>query len=395
MLIGFAGPLLHLLHEESGGFHFIGGSSIGKTTALRLTSSVLGSEVHSWRTTSNAAEVLASNANDLCLLLDEISQVDGNDADNLAYTLGNGAGKARMRRDSSLRLIKVWRVMFMSTGEVGFSTKMAEVKKKPRAGQEVRVVEMPADAGNGHGIFDTLHDHQSGDQLSRHLKHATKRHRGHPIRAFLRILTDQIATVGMEIIVDGLAELRKAWIDQHCPHDADGQVFRIAGRFGLLAAAGEFAIANGVLPWPQGEANDAMARCFSDMLVERGGDGPSEERKAIQQVRMFFQEHGSSRFEDNHVRLEEDYRPVNNRAGFRDSSEKDGWSHFVLPDIWREQVCRGLDPKMVARVMQKNGWLKSEKGRLQYQARINIPGYQKKIRGYAVTPEFLEEADDL
>jgi uncharacterized protein (DUF927 family) len=43
MSIAFAGPLLWLGRFESGGFHYYGGSSIGKTTHQRLACSVWGS----------------------------------------------------------------------------------------------------------------------------------------------------------------------------------------------------------------------------------------------------------------------------------------------------------------------------------------------------------------
>jgi uncharacterized protein (DUF927 family) len=50
----FAGPALHLLGEESGGFHLVGGSSTGKTTVLFCGASAWGCRVHSWRATDNA-----------------------------------------------------------------------------------------------------------------------------------------------------------------------------------------------------------------------------------------------------------------------------------------------------------------------------------------------------
>jgi len=50
----FAGPLLLPLQEESGGFHFGGASSTGKSTALKVGASVWGLRPGSWRTTDNA-----------------------------------------------------------------------------------------------------------------------------------------------------------------------------------------------------------------------------------------------------------------------------------------------------------------------------------------------------
>ena len=394
ILIALGGPLLHPLQEESGGFHLVGPSSIGKTTALRLAASVWGCPVHTWRTTDNAAETLAGNSNDSLLCLDEISQVDGNAADALAYMLGNGVGKNRSRRDSSLRRAKTWRLLLLSTGEIGLAAKMAEVRKRARAGQEVRLVEVPADAGRGHGIFDDLQGLSSGDQLSRRLKEATERHRGHASRAFLKALADEIADRGLAVAGDDLADLCRAWMNEHCPPAADGQVSRVAGRFSLLAAAGEFAISSGVLPWPEGTANQTVARCFRDWLTTRGDHGPAEIREGIKQVRLFIQQHGGSRFEKVPVYSEVDYRPVINRAGFRSAEGDEEWSHLVLPEVWREQVCQGFDPNQIARAMADKGWLKPGSDRPPLQVRLKVPGLPEKIRGYAITPRFLEEVDE-
>ena len=123
------------------------------------------------------------------LPLDEVSQADGRAVDAMAYMLGNGAGKARMRRDASARPIITWRLLFLSTGETGLAAKMQEGGRRARAGQEVRVVEIPADAGAGRGLFENLHGFASGDALARHLRLAAEQHKGHAARAFLDEIT--------------------------------------------------------------------------------------------------------------------------------------------------------------------------------------------------------------
>ena len=292
------GPLLYLLGEESGGFHFAGGSSTGKTTALYCAASVWGCPVHSWRATDNAAEGLARGASDAFLPLDEVSQADGRAVDAMAYMLGNGAGKARMRRDASARPIITWRLLFLSTGETGLAAKMQEGGRRARAGQEVRVVEIPADAGAGLGLFENLHGFASGDALARHLRLAAERHKGHAARAFLAEITKRPGGDRRGCRSrPGCAGSRR-----NLPAGADGQVSRVARRFGLIAAAGELAAGLGILPWPEGEAERAAARCFGDWLQARGGTGSAELRDGIAQVRAFLEAHGSSRFEPAWIR---------------------------------------------------------------------------------------------
>ncbi len=77
----FAGPVLSLLESESGGTHFHGPTSVGKSTALIVGGSVCGGGgrngfVRSWRATANGLEAIAELHNDLSLFLDELAQAD-------------------------------------------------------------------------------------------------------------------------------------------------------------------------------------------------------------------------------------------------------------------------------------------------------------------------------
>ena len=51
--------------------------------------------------------------------------------------------------------------MVLSTGEKGLADKIAEEGGKVQAGQAVRLIDVPADAGKGLGIFENLHSHES------------------------------------------------------------------------------------------------------------------------------------------------------------------------------------------------------------------------------------------
>jgi uncharacterized protein (DUF927 family) len=383
LCVPFAGPLLHLLGEESGGLHFAGGSSTGKTTALYCSASTWGTAVHSWRTTDNAAEGLARGASDALLCLDEVSQADGRAVAAMAYMLGNGAGKARMRRDASARPIITWRLLFLSTGETGLGAKMQEGGRRARAGQGVRVVEIPADAGMGHGIFETLHGLISGDALARHLRLAAERHKGHAARAFLEQITNDPGATA-----EAIAKARDAWIGANVPDKADGQVSRVCRRFGLIAAAGELAIGLGILPWPQGEAMRAATRCFDDWLQARGDSGPAELRDGIAQVRAFLEAHGSSRFEP--AWTEGGGRTIN-RAGFRRQDAAGHWEYYVLPEAWRGELCRGFDAKAIAKAMVAHLSLARGDGK-NLTTKQRVPGFGE-VRVYTVRADFLSDEE--
>lgn len=152
--IAFAGPLLGLLGQEGGGFHLYGQSSRGKTTLADAAASVWGKGaspgfVRSWRSTANALEATAALHTDTLLPLDEVSVIDPREAYAAAYQLAAGSGKGRSARDGSLRQSLAWRTMVLSTGEVRITDKLAESRQRVRAGQQVRLVDVPADADKG------------------------------------------------------------------------------------------------------------------------------------------------------------------------------------------------------------------------------------------------------
>src|ERR1035437_3637489 len=155
--LAFAGFLLRIIEQESGGFHFQGLSSIGKTTLLRVAGSVLGGGekgfIRSWRATSNGLEAVAALHNDSLLCLDELGQVAPEEAGRVAYMLANGQGKVRMTKETRVRPAMEWRLVFLSTGETSLADHMMTVNRQVHAGQEVRIISMVADAGKGMRCF--------------------------------------------------------------------------------------------------------------------------------------------------------------------------------------------------------------------------------------------------
>ena len=285
----FAGTLLRPAGIESGGFNFVGGSSTGKTTALRLAASVLGGKEHlrSWRTTDNALESIAVHHNDTTLILDELGQASARAVSEAAYMLANGQGKARSGRDGSARTSHQWCLLLLSSGEVGLSDKMAEIGQRTKAGQEVRLADIPADAGCGMGIFEELHGFPDAGALSLHIREESERCHGHAGRLFLERLTEH-----REEVRDRLREVLPLFVSRICPANADGQVKRVALRFAVCAAAGSLAEDWGIVPWKPGTAFEAAEQCFAVWLRNRGGAGASEDAAVESTTRLFIEQYG-------------------------------------------------------------------------------------------------------
>jgi len=194
--------------------------------------------------------------------------------------LANGAGKSRANRTGGGRQPAQWRVLFLSTGEISLADKMAEGGKQARAGQEVRLVDIPADAGVGLGLFEDLHGFASADALARHFKDATEQYFGEPIRAYLR----QLVTVDPDDLASTIREARERFFDAFVPADAAGQVKSVASRFALIAAAGTLATVWEIVPWHDDAAHNAAGQCFNDWLNSRGTVGASEVAQGLAAV---------------------------------------------------------------------------------------------------------------
>jgi uncharacterized protein (DUF927 family) len=382
----FAAPLLALLEAESGGFHLRGASSIGKTTALRAGGSVFGGGglrgyVRQWRATANGLEGVAVGHCDTLLCLDELSQVDAREAGAVAYMLGNGQGKARASRDGTARRASEWRLLFLSTGELALADKVREDGRgRATAGQAVRVVDVPGDAGRGLGLFEELGAFESAAALAMHLCRASAALYGTAGRAFLAGLARDLESVTAHV-----RGARGAFVGARCPGGADGQVRRVAERFGLLAAAGELATEFGVLPWKRGAAEAGVMRCFEAWLEERGTAGPAELADGVEAVRAFFAAHGSARFEPV-TDGKGDVR-VPNRAGWYrdDGTGRREW--LVLPSVFRGELARGFDPRALARELVACGYLLPDHNGKSSQA-VSIPG-TGKLRVYRFAASVL------
>ncbi len=407
----FAGPLLRFAGVESGGFHFRGDSSSGKTTALKVAASVYGgpSYLQRWRTTDNALEAIAAQHCDGLLILDELAQVDPKTAGECAYMLANEQSKARATRTGTPRARLSWRLLFLSAGELGLADHMAEGMKRTRTGQEVRMADIPADAGRGLGAFEVLHNREGGADFARHVTGQAGAVYGAVGRAWLEWLARH--TEGLKARIRGDAERLTL---QLVPEAASGQVERVGSRFAVVGAAGELATAAGLTGWPVGEAERAARECFNAWLAARGGIGNGEVSAMLRQVRRFLEAHGEGRFTWWHRAADDHSAKTLNRAGLRRMLNERGEpiktngdhlaeygdkmpatlgenvsvEYFVLSEVFKSEMCQGFDAEAVARVLLDHGCLTvKESGRLSVQERL--PGIGK-ARCYRIAPAIFE-----
>jgi uncharacterized protein (DUF927 family) len=413
----FAAPLLAILGYESGGFHFRGNSSTGKTSILRAAASVCGGKayVEQWRATDNALEAMALQHCDAGLILDELAMLDPKVAGDVAYMLANGGAKARATRTGQARNRATWNLYFLSSGEVSLSQHMAEAGKAARAGQELRVVDIPVDAGAGFGAWEDLHECAHGADFSRRLTEAAAQYHGAVLRAYLERLARTPADEVRRHVRNVQQRFAKA---AYLTEAASGQARRVSERFALAAAGGELATLWGLTGWRAGEpgengtfgdAEQAAGTCFSAWLKARGGEG-NQEREAMMRWIIGLLEESGAAFDLWH-RLNDDHAPKPPRrlgvarwqfpCGKAIRTAADKGEEFARAEymtewfIFREQFrqraqSKGFDDRAVLRLLAEHGYIAHDAAR--YERQVRLPGHGQ-VRVIHVLPSILTYGD--
>ncbi len=384
----FTAPLLSKMGIEGGGFHFRGESSKGKTISLYAAGSVWGSHERkkTWRATSNGLEVTAFQHNDGLLLLDEMGEVNPREIGQTIYMLANGQAK---QRHNDRRAPKQWRLLFLSTGEVDLRSAITEAGGTSRAGQEVRLIDLEAVAGEL-GVFETLLEGFADSRTqAEYLQAMTNKHYGTAGIAFIGRLTRNLNEALLRF-----KAIQNLFIEECTPEGANSQVRRVLNRFAMVAAGGEMATEYGLTGWERGEAIDAAYKCFQSWLGNlKSAQHSQEEMQALEQVRGFIERYGESRFTDLN-RIKDDHAPRTlNRAGYRGQSRgKDGFMEYVYyfsQTVFMEDVCEGISCKTALNALKKHGHLKHQPDRLTHQTPTEVET-GKRASCYAVRSSLLD-----
>ena len=374
----FAGQLLDPLNQQGGGFHIKGGSSKGKSTALNLASSVWGNPkkfYRTWRATGNALENTAYMHNDSFLVLDEIGEIaNPKELGNVVYMLANGLGKGRMTKQITAKPMHQWNVIFLSSGEKSLKDIMTEQGQKTKLGQEIRLADIDIDQSE-YGVFDCIDFAEDGAKQAIELSKRMAGCYGVAGIAWLEYLTSNKA----ERVGEAM-ELLEQYRQALTANQSQGHIVRVANYFALVATAGELATKANITGWKTGTALNAVQKVFNQWLGSFEQVGDYENREIVAHVKAFFEANESSRFEA--ITPDPDHiERINNRVGYWkiESGEK---IFYVLPEQFKNEVCKGYDSRKAARALLAYNLLEHDTGKTSKTARI--PSKKNVVKVYAV-----------
>lgn len=375
----FAGQLLAPLEQQTGaGVHFKGQSSKGKTTALYVGCSVWGKPSHyckTWKSTGNALEHTAYIHNDGFLALDEIGEVaNPKELGNIAYMLANGKGKARLTKEIKAKPSYAWKIIFLSTGEKSLKEIMQENGQKTKLGQEIRLIDIDIDQSE-YGLFDQIDFAEDGAKQSRQLVERSNQAYGVAGMAWLRYLTQD-----KEKVISQAKQLLGQYHLELIAEHKQGHIVRVANAFALIAVAGELATQAGITAWQTGTALNAVKAVFNDWVNSFEYVGDYQTKEYILHVKAFFEANESSRFEA--ITPDPDHiEKIINRVGYWkiENGEK---LFLVLPEQFKNEVCKGHDNRKVAKALLIEKLLEHDTGKTTKTVRL--PSRTKAIRVYAI-----------
>jgi uncharacterized protein (DUF927 family) len=381
ILVSLAAPALKLLGEEGGFFHYVGNTSIGKSTILHVTKSVWGFDnLGSFRTTDNALESVCKNSNDGVLFLDEIGEIDPDAFFKIIYMLANGVTKGRSDRNGNAKNTTHFTVLAQSTGEIGLEAKLAEKKIQVKGGLLMRMAELDADRGKGFNTFDVLNINpdtgelfSTGREQAEYLKTNASKNCGVVIDSFLKAVVPKI-----EDYKEGLKKAKAKWLEHKLTNNEGAEVSRMAKRFSTIFATGVIAAQLGIIPHSFAEVEECVDTMFTNWLERFGGDNPHEFRMMVADLRKLTIENQYSRFQNAHPTEEERENLPKDKAGYwkmEKVKDEDGKMIWVLSEFWmypkvfEREVLKGRDKKAFYPLLVESGYIKKGAGKGYTQSR--------------------------
>ena len=375
---GFASPLAGLLGESGFLCHLVGASSRGKTLSIGMQCSIFGMNKGSWRGTDNSKEGEFEARNHIGTSLDELGQSTIKDAFQIVYMLGNGQGKGRANKDGTQQRIRTFNVIALSTGELTLDDFLSHADKQITGGLSVRFIQAVSDKFK-YGCFDHIHDFNSSREFAEYLKKTTGIS-GDEYRP------EASGTVGIKFI-EYLAEnvgndykrmaAIQAMIEKVAlsltPENADNQISRMANSIALLIVAGKLAVKAGLADWSEDAPYKELARWWYEcVLPTRGGSKSTEEEKATEQIKDWFELNHMSHFTPLPSVGHE--QPCNNSGkhyGYVDILNGEA-AYYVTAAGWK-QICKGVNQKLATQACIEKGWLTPYKD--------GTPQAPKKVQG--------------
>lgn len=352
--VALTSPWLRYFNVQGAGFHFWGRSSTGKSTIAYVMASIMLGRFEdffrNWNATANGMEAVCKMSDGSCLVLDELGECSAKDANRAIYMISNGRPKKRYT-DADASQVQ-WQLMYASTGELSSKAhlELGRIMQKP--GQAIRRLDIPVETENGMGVFHFVPEGWSPAEFSQYLRDQSLQCRGAVQEAYLTAMLTNFPAARQSV------EDMMAQFGVMCAPDPEGQVQRAHRLFALCAAAGEFGISQGILPWSHGDALKAAHYTYEAWRSSFYENSMPEAERIMERLHSTLMRQGESGFLK--CQKMNGVGNLGNAFGFRQEFP-DGSAHYILPADGFARMFRGFESRTVCTVLKQRGLLLTEK----------------------------------
>ncbi|PJE79649.1 hypothetical protein CI610_01363 [invertebrate metagenome] len=395
ILCGFGAALTKLVGGESGGFHFYGTTSCGKTAVAQGAASVWGNasdpqvfsektSIRRWKGTVSGLEGYAQLHNDIVLCLDEIGNIKPEDLGDTIYLLTSGIPKARSQIEGGIRKQSTWHTMLVSTGELTVYQIMKLAGESEKGGQRHRLPDIPCDTTDKGVVEDPVYDtkNKRGDFITKY-KFFCGKYFGTAGPNFINYLLDLINKNGIIEFSEKIMKLVES-IDQRLQKDINlpSEGKRLIRRLAIISAAGCYAANAGIISKDDGYI-----------------------LKTVMTVRNLWIKESEGYLSENERALDDfKHNVLTNMNYFEDITNKDsrlpskiyGYinSDYIMVLVKSmEDLCGIHSSRNILRELNKRNKItlgESVKGKHKISKRLSVPHKKERPRCYFIYRDFFD-----
>ena len=382
LLSSFAALTLHFSKTGAGGLQMHGTSTDGKTTCLGFAASVCSNEksVKTWNSTLTAIEEIARGYNDSLLIFDELKLLHPDPeqaarmARNVVYMLAEGSGKNRSI--SYQPKVNHFRTCILSAGEQSLHDHAKCGGEERMEGEQVRVIDVPSDVGNGMGIFESIPNYCNGpNEFANYIRDMCAKYHGSAKPEYInKLVYRENKSNGY---VQGCLEKYTKIFIRKCKVDVnDALALRVANRFAFIHAVGCIAIELYVLPFTNSEIGKAILSCYRDSVAYKPVSLKQRTTQALETLRRAFKSEELLDLRQDKRNLTES--DVLKARGFRLSIK--GVKVWAIRNTCFKEFLQTRDDQKAIKEYLKKGNILAEEGGRSATRSIRIPGMSKRIR---------------
>ena len=402
ILAGLAGPLNKLAKGESGGFHFCGDTSCGKTSVAQAAASVWGdasdpqymaeqTSIRKWKATVSGLEAYAQLHNDITLCLDEIGGTRPEDISDAIYLLTGGIPKGRSMVDGGLKRQPTWHTLLISTGELTIEQVLRQAGQEQKGGLRHRMPDIRCDTRDCGVVYDEcLLTREARAEFVSEFKDNCSQYYGTAGPAFVTWILAQIQFKGL---LEFSAELKanvKAYKQRlledinELPSEGIRMINRLAiiGAAGLIASHDDIRILNIAPPL----IDDAVFT-VRDLWLDNMDAHKSEAERTIE----YFKHQVMVNFGFFVDLMDYNAKPPYKILGYRNSN------YIMVLTKAMDELCGMHSKSSVLRELEKNNMIKlgevdkkTGKRRLDDKAYLNNPKFPGRPRCFHIKRNFFD-----